>query len=106
VVIAISNSGATEELLRAVEALRHFGVRIVAVTGRRDSPLARAADAVLEAAVVEEGDSLGLAPRASVLAQVLVLAALSVQLQEGRGFTRDDYARRHPAGELGKRARG
>jgi arabinose-5-phosphate isomerase len=91
--------------LRAVEALRQFGVRILAVTGRRDSPLALAADAVLEAAVEEEGDSLGLAPRASVLAGILVLGALSVQLQEAKGFTRDDYARRHPAGELGKKAR-
>ncbi|HTO07199.1 MAG TPA: PfkB family carbohydrate kinase [Myxococcota bacterium] len=105
VVIAISNSGTTDELLNAVEALRRFGARILAVTARRDSPLGRAADAVLEVGVGEEGDSLGLAPRASVLAQVLVLAALSVQLQESKGFTRDDYARRHPAGELGKKAR-
>ena len=106
VVIAISNSGSTEELLRAVEALRRFGASVVAVTARRDSPLARAADVVLEAGVSEEGDSLGLAPRASVLAQTLVLAALSVQLQEAKGFTREDYARRHPAGELGKKSRG
>src|SRR5262249_24496042 len=87
VVIAISNRGSTDELLRAVDALREFGVRILAVTGRRDSPLARAADLVLEAAVEEEGDSLGLAPRASVLAGLLVLGALSVQLQEAKGFT-------------------
>jgi arabinose-5-phosphate isomerase len=105
VVIAISNSGSTDELLRAVDALRRFGARIVAVTGRRDSPLARAADAVLEAGVREEGDSLGLAPRASVLAEILALGALSVQLQESRGFTREDYAQRHPAGELGKKAK-
>jgi D-arabinose 5-phosphate isomerase GutQ/sugar/nucleoside kinase (ribokinase family) len=106
VVIAISNSGATEELLRAVEELRRFGARIIAVTGRSDSLLARGADVVLEAAVSDEGDSLGLAPRASVLAETLVLAALSVQLQEAKGFTREDYAQRHPAGELGKKSRG
>jgi len=106
VVIAISNSGSTEELLRAVDALRRFGARIVAVTGRSDSALARAADVVLEAGVKEEGDSLGLAPRASILAETLALAALSVQLQEAKGFTRDDYAKRHPAGELGKKAKG
>jgi arabinose-5-phosphate isomerase len=75
------------------------------VTGRADSALARTADAVIEAGVREEGDSLGLAPRASILAETLALAALSVQLQEAKGFTRDDYAKRHPAGELGKKAR-
>lgn len=105
VVIAVSNSGSTDELLRAVEALKAFGARVLAVTARRDSPLARAADLVLEAGVGAEGDSHGLAPRASVLAQTLALAALSVELQEVKGFTREDYARRHPAGELGKKSR-
>jgi len=105
-VIAISNSGTTEELLSAVEALRRFGAKLVAVTGRSDSPLARAADAVLDVGAVEEGDSLGLAPRASVLAKTLILAALSVELQESKGFTREDYAARHPAGELGKKSSG
>lgn len=104
VVIAISNSGSTEELLRAVEALKRFGGRIVAVTGRADSALARLAEVVLEARVVDEGDALGLAPRASILAEILVLGALSVQLQEAKGFTREDYGRRHPGGELGKRS--
>ncbi|HXZ86113.1 MAG TPA: PfkB family carbohydrate kinase [Myxococcota bacterium] len=105
VVIAISNSGTTEELLRGVEALRAFGARVLAVTARRDSPLGRASELVLEAGVAAEGDSLGLAPRTSVLAQTLALAALSVQLQEAKGFTREDYARRHPAGELGRKSR-
>ena len=105
VVIAVSNSGSTEELLRGIQALRNFGARVLAVTARRDSPLARAADLVLEAGVGAEGDSLGLAPRTSVLAQTLALAALSVQLQEAKGFTREDYARRHPAGELGRKSR-
>jgi arabinose-5-phosphate isomerase len=104
VVIAISNSGATQELLRAVAALRNFGARVIAVTGNVDSELARAAEVVLEARVADEGDVLGFAPRASILAETLVLAALSVQLQEAKGFTREDYARRHPAGELGKRS--
>jgi len=105
VVIAISNSGATEELLRAVEALCAFGARLVAVTARPDSPLARAAEVVIEAGVAAEGDALGLAPRASVLAATLALAALSVELQEAKGFGREDYAVRHPAGELGKKSR-
>jgi sugar/nucleoside kinase (ribokinase family)/D-arabinose 5-phosphate isomerase GutQ len=105
VVIALSNSGSTEELLRAVEALCAFGARVIAVTGRRDSPLARAAQVVIEIGVSSEGDALGLAPRASVLAKTLALAALSIELQEAKGFTRDDYAVRHPAGELGKKSR-
>jgi len=104
VVIAISNSGATEELLRAVAALRSFGARIIAVTGNPDSALARAAEVVLEARVADEGDALGFAPRASILAETLVLAALSVELQEAKGFTREDYNRRHPSGELGKKS--
>ncbi len=106
VVIAISNSGATQELLRAVAALRQFGARIIAVTGNSRSELALAAEVVLEARVSDEGDALGFAPRASILAETLVLAALSVQLQEAKGFTREDYSRRHPAGELGKRSAG
>jgi len=105
-VIAVSNSGSTEELLRAVAALRRFGGRIIAVTGRADSELARAAEIVLEARVGEEGDALGFAPRASILAEILVLGALSVQLQEAKGFTREDYGRRHPGGELGKKSAG
>jgi len=104
VVIAISNSGATEELLRAVGALRRFGARSVAVTGNEASPLAREADVVLAARVDDEGDALGFAPRASILAETLVLAALSVGLQEAKGFTREDYNRRHPSGELGKKS--
>ena len=72
----------------------------------RDSWLARAADVVLDAGVAREGGALGLAPRASVAAEVLVLAALSAALEQARGFTQADYHARHPAGELGKRSRG
>jgi arabinose-5-phosphate isomerase len=77
----------------------------VAVTARADSPLARAADVVLEARVEREGGGLGLAPRASVLAETLVIAALSAALEESRGFRREDYHLRHPAGTLGQRSR-
>ena len=104
VVIALSNSGQTPELLDAVEALAGFGARIVAVTGERESALARRADCVLSARVAREGGPLELAPRASVLAQTLVLQALSVSLQAGRDFTREDYHRRHPAGALGRKS--
>jgi arabinose-5-phosphate isomerase len=105
VVIAISNSGETAELRPAVEAIRRMGGQLLAVTGRTDSWLARAADVVLDAGVAREGGVLGLAPRASVAAEVLVLGALSSALEQARGFTRADYHARHPAGELGERSR-
>jgi arabinose-5-phosphate isomerase len=105
VVIAVSHSGTTEEILRAVDATRALGARTLAVAGRRDSPLGARADAILEVGVEREGGPLGLAPRASVAAQVLALAALGSLLQERRGFTRADYQARHPAGELGRRSR-
>jgi arabinose-5-phosphate isomerase len=105
VLIALSNSGETRELLDAVRAARGLEARVVAVTARADSPLARAADVVLEARVEREGGGLGLAPRASVLAQTLVIAALSTALEESRGFRREDYHLRHPAGALGQRSR-
>ena len=106
VVIAISNSGETAELRPAVEAIRRMGARVLAVTGQPGSWLARSADLVLDAGVAREGGELGLAPRASVAAEVLVLAALSSALEQAQGFTSADYHARHPAGELGKRSRG
>jgi arabinose-5-phosphate isomerase len=104
VVIAISNSGETRELREAVEAVRRLGARIVAVTGNPGSWLAKNADAVLEAGVAHEGGGLGFAPRASVAAQVLVLAALSAALEEARGLTPDEYHARHPSGALGEKS--
>jgi arabinose-5-phosphate isomerase len=106
VVIAISNSGTTSECLLAVEAVRGYGGKLIAVTGGLSSPLAEAADVTLDAGVKEEGGPLGLAPRASVAAEILVIAALGAILQERRGLDRGDYAARHPAGALGKQARG
>jgi arabinose-5-phosphate isomerase len=79
--------------------------RLVAVTAAPESSLARAAECVLRAKVEREGGPLGLAPRTSILAQILALAALSVALQERKGLTREQYAQRHPAGELGKKSR-
>ncbi len=104
VLIAISNSGETRELLECVAAVRALGARVIAVTGGRDSALAHAADLLLEASIDDEGGPLGLAPRASILVEVLVLQGLSVELQEARGFTRADYHARHPQGTLGKRS--
>jgi arabinose-5-phosphate isomerase len=102
VVIAISNSGGTAEVVRTAKALRDYGAELIALTGQRDSELGRTAELVLEADVAEEGGPLGLAPRASVLAEILVLAALSVELQRMRGFDRKDYRARHPSGALGQ----
>jgi sugar/nucleoside kinase (ribokinase family)/D-arabinose 5-phosphate isomerase GutQ len=105
VVIAISNSGETPEMLAAIETVRKLGARIIAVTGDLSSALARAADAVLDARVSREGGGLELAPRASVAAELLVLAALSAALEDECGFTRRDYHARHPSGRLGERSR-
>jgi arabinose-5-phosphate isomerase len=105
VVIAISNSGGTGELLAAVAAARAMGAHVIAVTGGLDSALARAADAVLDAGVAREGGPLGLAPRASAAAELLVLAALAAGAEQACGLTRAEYNRRHPAGALGERSR-
>lgn len=106
VVIAISNSGTTGELLAAVATLRALGARLIAITGGLDSPLAKAADVTLDAAVAREGGGLGLAPRASIAAELLVLAALSTGLETARGFTRAEYHARHPGGRLGQLSSG
>ena len=104
VVIAISNSGETE-LVETVRAVRALGARIVAVTGDSSSALVRAADAVLDARTAREGGGLDLAPRASVAAELLVLAALSAALEEAKDFDKAAYHARHPAGALGRKSR-
>ena len=102
VVIAISNSGRTQELLATVGAVRGLGARVVAITGDAKSPLASVADLVLDAGVAREGGGLGLAPRASIAAALVVLTTLSAGLETARGFTHDEYHARHPAGRLGE----
>jgi arabinose-5-phosphate isomerase len=106
VTIAVSNSGTTPELMRAVEMLREMGIKIIAVSGSPESSLALLADVVLYAGVDNEGGVLNLVPRASILAKLYVLCALSVALEAHKGLTREQYALWHPGGELGKRARG
>lgn len=106
ITIAISNSGTTSELMCAVEALSDLGIKIIAVSGNRESPLARAADVLLYAGVENEGGLLNLVPRASILAKIYVLCALSVALESHKGLTREQYARWHPGGKIGKLARG
>ncbi len=105
VVIAISNSGNTSELCQAAMAIRDHGAQLVALTGDEQSELAQLADLVLHTPVKREGGILGLAPRISVLAQVFVLAGLSVALEAARGLTIEEYSRWHRAGSLGEAAR-
>jgi D-arabinose 5-phosphate isomerase GutQ len=106
IAIAISNSGTTPELLSAIKTLRELGTKIIAVSGNRDSELSRIADVLLDAGVENEGGELNLVPRASILAKIYVLCALSVALEAHKGLTREQYARWHPGGALGRLARG
>ncbi len=103
VVLAISNSGESDELMAIIPALRRIGVTLVAMTGQPDSTLARHADAVLSSAVDQEACPLNLAPTASTTAQMALGDALAVALLDARGFHQDDFARSHPGGSLGRK---
>ena len=103
VVLAISNSGESEELVAIVPLLKRLGAPLVAITGRTDSTLARHADAVLDGSVEKEACPLNLAPTASTTAQLALGDALAVALLDARGFKADDFARSHPGGALGRR---
>ncbi len=102
-VLALSNSGETEELLRLLPGLKRLGVTLIAMTGRPDSTLARYADVHLDTSVDREACPLGLAPTASTSAQLALGDALAIALADARGFTAEDFARSHPAGTLGRR---
>lgn len=103
VVIALSNSGETDELLMIVPTIRRQGVPLIALTGNPGSTLARLADVHVDVSVSEEACPLGLAPTASTTAALVMGDALAVALLEARGFTAEDFARSHPAGSLGRR---
>ena len=103
VVIAVSNSGETEEILRMLPVIRRMGVPLVAMTGNAGSTLGRVADVVLDISVKEEACPLALAPTASTTATLAMGDALAVALMEKRGFKHDDFALLHPAGTLGKK---
>ena len=103
VFLALSNSGSTDELLAIVPSVRRVGARLVALTGNADSQLARLADAHLDVGVAKEACPLNLAPTASTTAALAMGDALAVALLEARGFGRDDFARSHPGGALGRR---
>jgi arabinose-5-phosphate isomerase len=103
VVLAISNSGETGEIVTIVPVLKRLGVPLVAMTGAPGSTLARAADVHLDVSVPAEACPLNLAPTASTTATLAMGDALAVALLEMRGFTADDFARSHPGGSLGRR---
>jgi arabinose-5-phosphate isomerase len=103
VVVAISNSGESDEINAILPALRRLGVTLVAMTGRTESSLARHADWVLCTAVQQEACPLNLAPTASTTAQMAMGDALAVALLDARGFREHDFARSHPGGSLGRK---
>ena len=103
VVLVVSNSGETEELVRCLELVKRIGVPIVAFTGRLDSTLARYADVHVDVAVAREACALDLAPTASTTASLAMGDALAVACYERRGFTATDFARTHPGGRLGRK---
>ncbi len=103
VVLALSNSGETVELLTLVPLIKRQHVPLVAVTGRPESSLAKNADAHLNVAVAKEACPLNLAPTASSTAALAMGDALAIALLDWRGFTQEDFARSHPGGSLGRR---
>jgi arabinose-5-phosphate isomerase len=102
-VLAISNSGESDELSAILPLIKRMGVPLVALTGRPDSSLGRHADVVLDAAVAKEACPHNLAPTASTTAQLALGDALAVALLDARGFKPDDFARSHPGGALGRK---
>lgn len=102
VVIAISNSGETEELKATVLAVKNNGCKVIGVSGNPESWLAKASDAFLYAGVENEGGPLNRAPRASVLAEIITLQSLSIALQVEKDWDPKRYVRCHPGGALGK----
>src|SRR5271166_1780245 len=102
-VLALSNSGETDEIMTIVPALKRLGVPLIAFTGNANSALARVATVHLDIGVPAEACPLNLAPTASTTAALAVGDALAVALLKARGFTEEDFARSHPSGSLGRR---
>jgi len=103
VVLAISNSGESDELIAILPVLKRQGVPLIALTGGLQSSLARHADVVLDCSVDKEACPLNLAPTASTTAQLAMGDALAVALLDARGFKPEDFARSHPGGSLGRK---
>jgi arabinose-5-phosphate isomerase len=103
VVLALSNSGQSDELLTIVPLIKRQGAKLIAVTGNPESALAKEADVHLDAGVAQEACPLNLAPTASTTAALALGDALAVALLDARGFDEQDFARAHPGGALGRR---
>jgi arabinose-5-phosphate isomerase len=103
VVVAISNSGETDEIISLLPAIKRLGVKLISLVGRLDSTLARMSDVTLDVSVAEEACPLGLAPTASTTAALAMGDALAAVLLEQRGFKEEDFALIHPGGSIGKR---
>ncbi len=102
VLVALSNSGETEEILRLLPAVRRIGARVVALTRDRANPLARAADLVVPIGAIDEACPMGLVPTASTAALLAVGDALAMTVLRNRPFDREEYALYHPGGKLGR----
>ena len=103
VVLALSNSGESEELLWVLPSLKKIGATVIAITGHEGSTLAQHSDIVLSMGVIEEACPLGLAPSASTTAMLALGDALALAVLRRRNFTKEEYALYHPAGELGRK---
>ncbi|MEI2783505.1 MAG: KpsF/GutQ family sugar-phosphate isomerase [Candidatus Competibacter sp.] len=103
VVVALSNSGETDEILTLLPLIKRLGVPLIALTGNAGSTLGKAADVHIDVSVPQEACPLGLAPTSSTTATLAMGDALAVALLEARGFTAEDFARSHPGGRLGRR---
>jgi arabinose-5-phosphate isomerase len=103
VVMAVSSSGETAEVLRLLETIKRIGARLVAITGAPTSTLAEAADVSLDCSVTEEACPLNLAPTASTTAALAIGDALAMTLLVAKGFRQEDFANLHPGGKLGKK---
>ena len=102
VVIALSHSGASDEVVHILPIIKDLGARLIAITSKPESPLAKAAEVVLLTGVAKEADPRGLAPTSSAVAMLALGDALAMAVSVARGFTREDFLRFHPGGALGK----
>ncbi|MBU1330498.1 MAG: KpsF/GutQ family sugar-phosphate isomerase [Gammaproteobacteria bacterium] len=103
VVLALSNSGSTAEIVTLLPLIKRLGITLISMTGNPDSPLAKAAEVNLDARVSQEACPLNLAPTSSTTASLVLGDALAIALLEARGFTAEDFAFSHPGGALGRR---
>jgi arabinose-5-phosphate isomerase len=103
VVVALSHSGETEEIIRLLEAIRRIGAKLIALTGNRASTLARAADVALDCSIATEACPMNLVPTASTTAALAMGDALAMTLCVRKGFREEDFASLHPGGKLGRR---